>query len=230
MQNTTDKKIAMQTQAKLEKLIAASMPELIAHFASHTQLAPMASFCIDKEKGLRNQANATILSFIENTQKLPMTTQRDIAVELCELFCFTHFQTLTTPLLRYFISVMQDWTAAEPNNDVPLSWLSFLTYDGDYALLAYAQNPNNAFVLCQVVNMHLTNLENQTHQSHEIKTKGDCASLNQTLVATKNYLDDLKKLTDANNVQYTHYVNKTYDQYMIEYAEYLAIYNQWLKN
>ena len=206
------------------------MQELIAYFASHAHLAPLASVCIDKEKGLRKQANATIVSLIESLQQLPATTQRAIAVELCELYCFTHFQTLTTPLMRYFVVVMQNWIEAEPNNDVPLLWLSYLTYDGDYALQAYAQNPNNVFVLCQVVNVYLTNLDNQTHSSHELKTKGDCVSLNQTLIATKNYLDELKTLMDTNNMQYAHYVNPTYHQYMIEYAEYLAIYNQWLKN
>ena len=206
------------------------MQELIAYFSSHAHLAPLASYCIDKEKGLRKQANATILSFIESTKKLSIATQRAIAVELCELYYFTHFQTLTTPIMRYFVTVMQDWVLAEPNNDVPLIWLSYLTYDGDYALQAYAQNPNNAFVLCQVVNVYLTNLDHQTHHSHEIKTKGDCASLNQALIATKNYLDELKQLIDTNNVQYAHYVNPTYHQYMIEYAECLAIYNQWLKN
>ena len=240
MQNTTNenktsksitsKKIAEQNCTQLDVLIAASMPELIAYFASHSYLAPMASVCIDKEKGLRKQASATILSFIDSTQQLPMATQCDIAVELCELFCFTHFQTLTTPLMRYFVAVMQDWAAAEPNNDVPLIWLSFLTYDGDYALQAYAQNPKNAFALCHVVNVHLTNLDNQTHHSHAIKSSGDCANLKQILDTTKNLLGKLKQLIDANNVQYAHYITKTYSQYMSEYAEYLAIYYQWLKN
>jgi hypothetical protein len=213
---------------KLDELMNASMADLIAYFTHTSNLALMASICIDREKGLKKQANAHTLSFIEATQKLTIAEQRAITLELCELYFFTHFQPLTTPLLRYFIAVMQDWVAAEPKNDVPLCWLAYLNQDRENYARAYAINPNNAFALSWVIHEHLNDADMQTHVSHAIKELGDVASLRNTLSTAKNRLDDLQKLIALGNVQYANYINEKLSSLMAEYDECLSIYNQWL--
>jgi hypothetical protein len=215
---------------KLDTLIAASMAELIDYFVSQLHLALIASYCINREKGLKKQANADVLAFIAATQQLDISTQRAIALELTELFFFTSFQLFSTPLLRYFGALMQDWALAEPNNDVPLCWLAYLSQDRDYYARAFAINPNNAFALCWVIHEHLNDADRQTHVSHALKNNGDCDTLKNTLNQVKNGLIALEKLIANDKIQYANYVRDKANSLQAELLEYESIYDTWLKN
>lgn len=106
-------------------------------------------YCLKKEQGLKNQANAAILSFVEKVRSLPIARQREIALEFAELNFYNAeiHQLLSHPLCSHVYTVLNDWSKEDGASPEVYRWLATMGAGTSFYQRALELNPNDEISL-----------------------------------------------------------------------------------
>lgn len=110
-------------------------------------------YCLQKEQGLKKQANATLNEFVTRCKNQSLAEQRMIAVELLSLGYWNReiHQLLAYPVIAFLKELLAQWVVEEPNHSIPHRWLGYINEDITSYEKALELDPTDEISLTQVV-------------------------------------------------------------------------------
>ncbi|MGL5486535.1 MAG: hypothetical protein ACRDC6_09625 [Shewanella sp.] len=148
-------------------------------------------YCLQKEQGLKKQANATVNEFVTRCKNQPLAEQRMIAVELLSLGYWNReiHQLLAYPVIAFLKELLAQWVVEEPNHSIPHRWLGYINEDITSYERALELDPTDEISLTQVVISYLKSVDFQTHHLSESILLGD-------MIRAKNLLSSAQLLNN----------------------------------
>jgi len=168
------------------------------------RLEGLAAYCDLREKGLRRDAFVRLQAFLEQTQRLEVRVQRELALQVLEAHWKTpeahHF--LTVPLREKFLErVLEEWRASDINDPVPLRCLALLRWDRDLLEQALRADPKDACVRVALARLFIGAVDHATHHLVEGRFLGDEAEAFAALARAASLLDGVANSPSLSSMQ-----------------------------
>lgn len=150
-------------------------------------------YCLQKGKGLKKQAVASIKEFVSNMKAESVEKQRAISEELSELAFHNReiHQLLAYPLLVYLEVVLEQWQSDDPRNPTPLKWLGYIDGDVSYYERALKLDPRDEVCISRIAQAHLNDVDHQTHHLSESQFLGDFNEAKNALLSARSLIERL---------------------------------------
>jgi len=159
-----------------------------------------ARYCLLKEQGLKKAALVELWSFIDQSRMLSIGEQRDIAIELAELYFYNRdvHQLLPQPAAAYLEAVLQAWCAESPRFPEPYRWYGVICGNPELFERALQENPEDFISLSCLALQELQNVDFATHHLCESvflgsESDAESALAKATLYAMRLQPSDSKK-------------------------------------
>ena len=146
------------------------LASLASAFRADQRLKHLATYCDLREKGLRREALAELVAFLEEAEGWDASAQRNVVLRILEGHWRTPqaHQFLAEPLRRRFVEpVLNEWRATEQDNPVPLRQLALLRGDRDLLRHALRINPKDDHVRAAIANSLFRCVDYSTHHLSE---------------------------------------------------------------
>jgi hypothetical protein len=150
------------------------LAEIGAKLATEPDYEKFAEYCLNKEKGLRKQANQAASEFVRRLRSLALPSRQNIAVRLARLqvdFPHVH-QLLPHPIMSEVVQSLSDLCRDEPLNVTCRVLLGMLTNDLEHFRSAMLLDPNEQTSIRRLAQSHLDHIEFQTHHLSESRFIG----------------------------------------------------------
>lgn len=176
-------------------------------------------YCLHKEAGLNKAAISAIREFVVHARGKPVSTQREIALELVQLGYSNQraHQLLPHPLRECLKEVFQQWSEDEPESAIPLKWLGYASRDVLFYHKALAIDPDDPVCIIEVATSCLNYVYYQTHHLSESFFIGDPDESRKTLAKVDEWLARLppspKKEALQSEVAYFNHLVGCWEEY-----------------
>lgn len=150
-------------------------------------------YCLQKEKGLKKLAVASIKEFVTVSKSRSLKVQREIAEELSSLAFWNSeiHQLLAHPLVEFLKGVLEQWASDDSNNPIPHKWLGYIGGDLSSYERALEIDPTDEICISQIAQAHLNNVDFQTHHLSESLFLGDINDATNSLQSAQLLIDRL---------------------------------------
>lgn len=150
-------------------------------------------YCLQKEKGLKKLAVASIKEFVTVSKSRSLKVQREVAEELSSLGFWNSeiHQLLAHQLVEFLKGVLEQWASDDPNNPIPHKWLGYIGGDLSSYERALEIDPTDEICISQIAQAHLNNVDFQTHHLSESLFLGDINDATNSLQSAQLLIDRL---------------------------------------
>jgi hypothetical protein len=149
---------------------------LAAALRSDARLERLARYCELREEGLRREAFAELRAFLDEMTSHVESVRRELALRVFDAHRDAPdvHQFMTEPLRREFVErVFEEWSAADPQDPVPVRALALLRRDQGLLREALRLDPADDTVRAALAAQLLAFVDYATHHLAEGKFIGD---------------------------------------------------------